>query len=79
MALLLIADHDNETLRDATAKALTAALQITDDVDVLVAGHKAQGAAKAAAALEGVRKVLHCDSPCSSAWWPNRWPPSWCR
>ena len=63
MALLLVADHDNETLRDATSKALTAALQISDEVDVLVAGHNAGGAAKAAAALTRVRKVLHCDSP----------------
>jgi electron transfer flavoprotein alpha subunit len=63
MALLLIAEHDNEGLKDATHKALTAALQISDDVDVLVAGHNAAGAAKAAAALKGVGKVLHCDAP----------------
>src|SRR5690554_1678969 len=63
MALLLIADHDNDTLRDATAKALTAALQIDGDVDVLVAGHNAEGAARAAATLNGVRTVLHCDAP----------------
>jgi electron transfer flavoprotein alpha subunit len=63
MALLLIAEHDNEGLRDAANKALTAALQISDEIDVLVAGHNAAGAAKAAAALKGVRKVLHCDTP----------------
>ena len=63
MALLLIAEHDNESLKDATHKALTAALQISDKVDVLVAGHNAAGAAKAAAALKGVGKVLHCDAP----------------
>jgi len=63
MALLLIAEHDNDGLRDATHKALTAALEISDDVDVLVAGHKAEGAAKAAAGLAGVAKVLHCDHP----------------
>jgi electron transfer flavoprotein alpha subunit len=63
MALLLIAEHDNEGLRDAANKALTAALQISDEIDVLVAGHNAAGAAKAAATLKGVRKVLHCDAP----------------
>jgi electron transfer flavoprotein alpha subunit len=63
MALLLIAEHDNEGLRDATQKALTAALQISDKVDVLVAGHNAAGAAKAAAGLAGVARVLHCDAP----------------
>jgi electron transfer flavoprotein alpha subunit len=63
MALLLIAEHDNQSLGDATYKALTAALQISDDVDVLVAGHDAAGAAKAASALKGVGKVLHCDAP----------------
>jgi len=63
MAVLLIAEHDNATLKDATHKALTAALQIDAEVHVLVAGHQADAAAKEAAALAGVKKVLHCDSP----------------
>jgi electron transfer flavoprotein alpha subunit len=63
MALLLIAEHDNEALRDASNKTLTAALQVSEDIDVLVAGHNGGNAAKAAAALKGVRKVLHCDAP----------------
>ncbi len=63
MATLLIAEHDNRGLKDSTAKALTAALQLGGDVDVLVAGSNAEAAAKAAAALQGVRKVLHCDAP----------------
>ena len=58
MAILLIAEHDNATLSDQTAKALSAALQIGSDVDVLVAGKGAKGAADAAAKLKGVRKVL---------------------
>jgi electron transfer flavoprotein alpha subunit len=37
MALLLIAEHDNEALRDASTKTLTAALQVSEDIDVLVA------------------------------------------
>src|SRR5690606_28946193 len=58
MAILLIAEHDNATLSDQTAKALTAASQIGADVDVLVAGKDAKAAADAAAKLAGVRKVL---------------------
>ncbi len=61
MATLLIAEHDNAGLKDATHKALTAATQMGGDVHVLVAGHKADAAAKEAAALAGVSKVLHCD------------------
>ncbi|OHV86645.1 electron transfer flavoprotein subunit alpha/FixB family protein [Mesorhizobium sp. ORS 3428] len=58
MTILVIAEHDNATLSDHTAKALSAALQIGSDVDVLVAGKGAKGAADAAAKLKGVRKVL---------------------
>jgi electron transfer flavoprotein alpha subunit len=58
MAILLIAEHDNATLSDQTAKALAAATTIGSDVDVLVAGKGAQAAADAAAKLAGVRKVL---------------------
>jgi len=62
MAVLLIAEHDNASLKDATHKALTAAAQIGADVHVLVAGNNAGGAAAAAAKLAGVKKVLHVDS-----------------
>ncbi len=62
MAVLLIAEHDNNGLKDATHKALTAAAQIGADVHVLVAGNNAAGAAAAAAKLAGVKKVLHVDS-----------------
>ena len=62
MAVLLIAEHDNASLKDATHKALTAAAQMGGDVHVLVAGNKADGAAKAAAKLAGVKKVLHVES-----------------
>lgn len=62
MAILLFAEHDNASLSDQTAKALTAALQIGGDVDVLVAGKGAKAAADAAAQLKGVRKVLLAES-----------------
>ena len=62
MAILLIAEHDNSSLSDQTAKALAAAAQIGGDVDVLVAGKGAKAAADAAAKLAGVRKVLLAES-----------------
>ena len=61
MAILLLADHDNATLSDQTAKALTAAARIGSDVHVLVAGSGAKAAADAAARLSGVSKVLLAD------------------
>ncbi|WP_137388297.1 electron transfer flavoprotein subunit alpha/FixB family protein [Rhodoligotrophos defluvii] len=61
MTTLLVAEHDNAGLKDATHKALTAAREIGDDVHVLVAGNNAEAAAKQAAALPGVTKVLHVD------------------
>jgi electron transfer flavoprotein alpha subunit len=63
MAVLLIAEHDNASLKDATPKALTAALNLGADVHILVAGNKADAAAAQAAKLQGVKKVLHAESP----------------
>lgn len=66
MAVLLIAEHDNKSIKDATHKALTAAAQMAkesqSEVHVLVAGNKADGAAAQAAKLAGVKKVLHVES-----------------
>ncbi len=62
MAVLLIAEHDNGSLKDATHKALTASAKMGGDVHVLVAGHNAGGAAAQAAKLAGVKKVLHIES-----------------
>jgi len=62
MAVLLIAEHDNASVKDATHKALTAAAQMGGDVHVLVAGNNAAAAAAQAAKLDGVKKVLHVDS-----------------
>jgi electron transfer flavoprotein alpha subunit len=61
MAVLVIAEHDNASLKDSTNKVVTAAKQIGGDVDVLVAGLNAGAAAQAAAKIDGVRKVLHAD------------------
>ncbi|QND48511.1 electron transfer flavoprotein subunit alpha/FixB family protein [Rhizobium lusitanum] len=62
MAILLLADHDNASLSDQTAKTLTAAAKIGGDVHVLVAGKGAKPAADAAAKLAGVSKVLLAES-----------------
>ncbi|WP_146076457.1 electron transfer flavoprotein subunit alpha/FixB family protein, partial [Rhizobium grahamii] len=55
-------DHDNVSLSDQTAKALTAATQIGSDIHILVAGKGAKAAADAAAKLAGVSKVLLAES-----------------
>lgn len=58
MTTLLVAEHDNKSLKDATGKALTAAKAMGGDVDVLVAGKGVKAVADAAARLDGVKKVL---------------------
>ena len=63
MPTLLLAEHDNKTLKDATSKALTAAKQVGADVHILVAGHNCKPVADAAAKLDGVKKVLLADAP----------------
>ena len=62
MTTLLIAEHDASGLKDATAKALTAAKALGAPVHILVAGLNARAAADAAARLAGVEKVLLADS-----------------
>ncbi|MEG6507806.1 FAD-binding protein [Methyloligella sp. 2.7D] len=62
MATLLLAEHDNESLAPATAKALSAAKDFGGDVDILVAGKGARGVAEQAAKLAGVNKVLLADA-----------------
>ncbi|QND16558.1 electron transfer flavoprotein subunit alpha/FixB family protein [Rhizobium leguminosarum bv. trifolii] len=62
MTILLLADHDNASLSDQTAKTLTAATKIGGDVHVLVAGKAAKPVADAAAKLAGVSKVLLAES-----------------
>ena len=63
MTTLLLAEHDNKSLKDATSKALSAAKQMGGDVHVLVAGSGAKAVADAAGKLDGVRKVLLAEAP----------------
>jgi electron transfer flavoprotein alpha subunit len=62
MAILVIAEHDNQQLKSGTLHAVTAAQKIGADVHVLVAGHNAAAAAEAAAKLAGVAKVKLADA-----------------
>ena len=61
MTSLVIAEHDNKTLNEATAKTVTAAAAVSTPVHVLVAGEGCAGVADAAAKLAGVEKVLLAD------------------
>jgi electron transfer flavoprotein alpha subunit len=62
MTTLLLAKHDNKSLKDSTNKALTAAKALGGDVHVLVAGKGCRGVAEEAAKLDGVAKVLLAES-----------------
>jgi electron transfer flavoprotein alpha subunit len=63
MTALVIAEHDNQSIKGATLNTVTAAVACGGDVHVLVAGHNAAAAAQAAAQIAGVTKVLHADAP----------------
>ena len=62
MAALVVAEHDNVSLKGGTFNAVTAALACGGDVHVLIAGTNAGAAAAAAAQIAGVGKVLHADA-----------------
>ena len=68
MKILVIAEHGNDQLRPVTANTVAAASRLAEvagggEIHVLVAGHGAQAAANAAAAIAGVSKVLLADAP----------------
>jgi electron transfer flavoprotein alpha subunit len=63
MTVLVIAEHDHGTLKDATLNTVTAGAKCGEEIHVLVAGHNAAGAAQAAAQIQGVSRVLHADGP----------------
>ena len=62
MTVLVIAEHDNNSIKGSTLNTVTAAKAIGGDVHVLIAGANAGAAAAAAAQIAGVAKVLHADS-----------------
>jgi electron transfer flavoprotein alpha subunit len=63
MAVLVVAEHDNKTIKKATLNTVAAAQKLGSDIHVLVAGHQAGEAAKAAGQIAGVKKVLLADAP----------------
>jgi electron transfer flavoprotein alpha subunit len=63
MASLVVAEHDNASLKDATLHTVTAALKLGPEVHVLVAGSNCRSVADAAAKVAGVAKVLLADAP----------------
>jgi electron transfer flavoprotein alpha subunit len=63
MSILVVAEHDNKTIRKATLNAVAAAQKLGGELHVLVAGQGAGDAAKAASQIPGVKKVLHADAP----------------
>jgi electron transfer flavoprotein alpha subunit len=62
MKTLIVAEHDNQTLKAATLNAVAAAQQLGSDIDILVVGSGCQAAADAAAAVPGVASVLLADN-----------------
>jgi electron transfer flavoprotein alpha subunit len=60
--ILVVAEHDNKSIKGATLNTVTAAAQLGGDVHVLVAGFNAAEAAKAASQIAGVTKVIHADA-----------------
>ena len=63
MSILVIGEHDNESLRPSTLNVVTAAKVLGDSVDVLIAGSNCQAAAEEAATVSGVARVLMADDP----------------
>src|SRR5581483_2437909 len=61
MSILIVAEHDNASLKPATLHVVTAAKKIGGDIHILVAGQNCDGAAQAAAKVGGVAKVLKAD------------------
>ena len=62
MSILVIAEHDNDSIKTSTLNTVTAAQSIGDDVHVLVAGSSSQGAVAAAAEISGVVKVISAEA-----------------
>lgn len=62
MAVLVVAEHNNSELNAATLNAVSAAIEVDSEVDVLVAGEGSASVAEQAATVDGVRKVLHADA-----------------
>ncbi len=63
MRILVIAEHDNKSLKSCSLPVVTAASELGGEIDMLIAGHNAADAAAQAAKISGVKRILHCDAP----------------
>ena len=63
MKILVIAEHDNSTLKGSTNSTIAAAKEISTDISVLVAGHSCSSVSSEVASLDGVSSVMLADSP----------------
>src|ERR1700720_1739041 len=63
MSILVIAEHDNHTLKAATLNTVSAAARLGDDIDVLVAGSQCASVAEQAARIAGVKRVRGAEAP----------------
>jgi electron transfer flavoprotein alpha subunit len=63
MAVLVIAEHDNQRLKPGVTNTVTAAGKMGGDITVLIAGHQCRAAADAMSKVAGVKRVLLCDAP----------------
>ncbi|MBI3916203.1 MAG: electron transfer flavoprotein subunit alpha/FixB family protein [Betaproteobacteria bacterium] len=63
MAVLVIAEHDNQRFKPGVTNTIAAAVKMGGDVTVLIAGHQCGAAANVAAKVDGVKRVLLCDAP----------------
>ncbi|MDO6565260.1 FAD-binding protein [Amphritea sp. 1_MG-2023] len=64
MTILIMAEHDNGSLKEITLNAVTAATQIGGDIDILVAGENCASAAESAATISGIKRVRVADHAC---------------
>ena len=71
MSVLVVAEHNNQTLNPATLNTVTAAAKLGGDITVLVAGHNCQAVTDEAAKVTGVSKVIHADDAAYAAAGPG--------
>ena len=76
MSVLLIAEHNNKEVKPFTFNAITAALQIDQDLHVLVIGHSCDGVAKSISEIPNVKKVIHVDDPIYENCLPENFTPA---
>ena len=62
MSVLVIAEHNNTVLKDSTLSTITAARQLSAEIDILIIGYECEDAVESASLINGINKVLHADA-----------------